>query len=98
MVLGLVSYMAHSANIAEAASAHEAQRLEFGQIIAAKLFQPLATLPVTVPTTVPAPVQPGSAPPQLVTISVPVPVPVPAKPSTKRTTSPKPASTTRSSK
>ena len=96
MVLGLVSYMADSANIAEAASAREAQRLEFGQIIAAKLFQPVATLPVTVPTTVPAPVQPGSAPPELVTISVPV--PVPAKPSAKRTTSPKPATTTRSSK
>jgi hypothetical protein len=101
MVLGIVSYLAHSANIHAAAQARLEARQATSQIIAdkiAKVAKPDLTVPATsVPVAVGA--LPVAVPAPHVVV---VPVPQPALPTTKQPTtqqpSTKPATTSRSSK
>jgi hypothetical protein len=98
MVLGIVSYMAHSANVHAAAQARLEARQATSQIIADKVAKPELIVPTTsVPVAVGA--LPAAAPAPHVVV---VPVPQPAAPTTKQPTakqpSAKPATTSRSSK
>ena len=104
LVLTIVAYLAHSANVSAAETVREAKQLETSQILAAKLFRPgrvgQPTVTTTITTTVPPAV--GGAP--VPVVNVPVPVPVAATPAPKPVQQPahqkpaKPVSTSRSSK
>jgi hypothetical protein len=106
LVLTIVAYLAHSANVSAAESVRDAKRLEVSQILAAKLFRPGRVGQPAITTTVPTSVAPavGGAPVPVVNVPVDVPVPVPATPAPKPVQQPvhpkpaKPASTSRSSK
>ena len=106
MVLGIVSYMAHSANVQEAAQTRAALRQANSQLVADKVAKllpaaPATTVPSSGGSSVPvggAPV--GGAPVAPAPRVVVVPVPQPATPSAGQAphAPSKPATTSRSSK
>jgi hypothetical protein len=99
MVLGLVSYMAHSANVEAAAAARAAAREATTKQLADKIARSAPITPAPTVTVGVAPVgpPPGAAAPTPHVVVVPV--PQPARPATQPATQQsKPATTSRSSK
>ncbi len=97
MVLGIVSYMAHSANVQDAAQARAALRAANSRLVAEKVAKTVPVAPTTLPTVGSTAVAgaPAAPAPRVVV----VPVPQPATPSAAPPGAPsKPATTSRSSK
>jgi hypothetical protein len=102
MVLGIVSYMAHSANVQEAAQARAARREANSQLVADKVAKAVALTPSTTATSsggsiVAAGGAPVAPAPRVVVVPVPQPAKPSATPSGQQAPS-KPATTSRSSK